>query len=240
MKRVKGTALVTGGAMRIGRALCLYLAEQGYQIALHYGQSRNAAKVTARAISRRNQSCTIFQCDLENESEVLSLINRVKKTFPDLNLLINNAAIFYPSKLSQCDVVSFNRHLTINCKAPYMLTAQFARLCKQGQVINILDTRITAMDIGHFEYTLSKKALADVTELSAVALAPKIRVNAIAPGIILPPVGQGNTYLEKLAKRLPLKRKGTLKHIQQAVQFFLDNTEVTGQVIFVDGGRHLI
>ena len=130
--------------------------------------------------------------------------------------------------------------MAVHVKAPYILTQEFARLCKAGSIINILDTHITENRTAHFDYLLSKKTLAAFTQQAAVSLAPKIRVNAIAPGLILPPVAEKADYLNRLAKKIPLKRKGNIENITHAVQFLAKNNYITGQVLFIDGGEHLI
>ena len=236
----KGTALITGGAQRIGKYISLHLASLGYSIALHYHQSHDEAKKTALEIMKKGGECKIFHCDLTLEKKTMSLIPNVLKLFPKLNLLINNSSIFYKSNLKSGAINDFNRHFAINLKAPYILTRQFAKLCRKGQIINILDTNISKNKITHLSYLLSKKSLGDLTKLAAVELAPDIRVNAIAPGLILPPLGEKNTYLSRLTKSVPLKKRGAPSYIMSAIQFLLENDYLTGQIIFEDGGEHLV
>lgn len=234
------TALITGSANRIGKALALALAECGYTIALHYNHSQQAAAKTAAEIKRKGGRCEIFSGNLGNEYEAKKLVPTVLEKLPRLSLLINNASIFQRSNLVPLDLKNFDEHFAVNLKAPYILTSVFAQNCKRGHIINILDTHIVQNKTAHFAYLLSKKALHDLTKMAAVALAPHIRVNAVAPGLILPPADQPADYLDRLAKQVPLKRKGTPTQITQCVKFLIENDYLTGQVLFNDGGEHLL
>ncbi len=233
-----GTALITGSAKRIGQEIALKLASIGYKIALHCNKSMNEAEVLANKISKIS-TCTIFSNDLSKEDELLSLISLVKKKFPDLNLLINNASVFQKTSILNTNIDVFNQNLNINFKAPFFLTRDFALKCKKGQIINMLDAKIVHNDISYASYTLSKKALADLTKISAKELAPNIRVNGIAPGYILAPEEQNSCYLKKRPKTILLQRKGEPEEIIKAIEFLIHNTFITGQFIFVDGGDHL-
>lgn len=232
--------MITGGSKRIGKAIALMLSELGFNIALHYNDSLETAELLARNIRKKGRGCETFAADLSNRDDALTLIETVRKRFPDLNLLINNASIFQESQLKRSDLAKLEEHWAINLKAPFILICEFARICKKGNIINILDTHIVQNKSSHLAYLLSKKSLADLTKLAAVSLAPKIRVNGIAPGIILPPANKSNEYLNRLAKGIPLKRKGELSHIAISVKFLLDNDYLTGQILFNDGGEHLI
>jgi pteridine reductase len=235
-----GTALVTGGAQRIGRAICLMLADRGFNIALHYNHSKKEADEVAAEIKSLGGKCKTFACDLGQQKQVLLLLEKVHAAFGDLSLLVNNASIFRPSKFQRNELALLDEHWMINFKAPFILSADFARLCKEGHIINILDTKVTKNKTTHIAYIISKKALFDLTKLCAVEFAPKIRVNAVAPGIILPPPGKDAGYLKKRAQDIPLKKAGDVGYITQSIQFLLDNDFLNGQVIFVDGGEHLI
>ena len=234
------TVLITGSANRIGKGIALKLAGLGYNIALHHNNSREAALKTAAEIKRKGGHCEIFAADLGDEQETKALIPAVTAKMPRLTLLINSASIFEPSRLISLDLDNWNRHFSINLKTPYILTSLFANICKKGHIINILDTNITKNKTSYFAYLLSKKSLHELTKLSAVALAPQIRVNAIAPGLILPPAGQKTNYLDRLAKQVPLKRKGEISNITHSVKFLIENDYLTGQVLFNDGGEHLL
>lgn len=233
-------ALVTGAGQRIGRAIALKLASLGYSIAAHYNQSQKEAEALVRDVRALKQKAEAFQCNLFDSDAVSSLIPNVRKKFPGLAIVVNNASVFEKSDFRSSSVKNLERYLAVHLKAPYILSQEFARLCKNGSVINILDTHIADNATGHFDYLLSKKALAELTRQSAVALAPNIRVNGIAPGLILPPAQEKAAYLNRLAQKIPLKRKGDIVDITQAVEFLSTNGYVTGQILFVDGGEHLI
>jgi len=233
-------ALITGGAKRIGRELALELASMSYDIALHFASSSSEAGETASRIREHGVRCVTFACDLAVEKEMLSLIPRVVDEFPELEILVNNASVFQKGTILESEPIFFDSHLSINLKAPFFLSRDFARFCSRGQIINLLDSRIAKNDFGYAAYTLSKKALADLTRISAREFAPLIRVNAIAPGIILPPEGKTEDYLEKLAEKIPMKRKGDLKSLRETLLFLLNNEFVTGQIIYVDGGDNLV
>ena len=239
-KQITKTALVTGAAKRIGEAIALMLAGLGYKIALHYNHSQREAQVTADKIKKLGTQCELFCCDLSNEEQTISLISRVYKKFPDLNLLVNSASIFEKSKFDVKDIKLFNDHFAINLKAPFILSCEFYRLCKSGQIINLLDTNIVKNKTVHVAYLLTKKSLADMTKLAAIEFAPHIRVNGIAPGLILPPNGQTSEYLDRMAKDIPLKRRGDESYIARSVKFLLENDFLTGQFLFNDGGEHLV
>ena len=157
-----------------------------------------------------------------------------------MSVLVNNASIFETSTVAGFSGSSFDRHMNINLKAPMILTREFAAACRRGHVINILDTHITSNKTDHATYLLSKKGLAELTKMAAVEFSPRVRVNAVAPGLILPPAGKSTKHLERLAKDVPLKRKGSLGNITRTVEFLINNDYVNGQIIFNDGGEHLL
>ena len=237
---MRETALITGGAKRIGKEIALLLSILGYNIALHYNNSKKDAEETARQIYSNNAACEIFKANLESEKDVSGLIKKVKRVFPHVSILVNSASVFEKSSLLETDAQFFNKHFNINLKAPFLLSCEFVRTFKKGNIINILDTNVVKNKTAFSAYLLSKKSLSEFTALSAVEFAPNIRVNAIAPGFILPPKSKGNSYLQKRALNIPLKRRGFPSHIALTVQFLLENDYVTGQTIFVDGGEHLL
>ena len=233
------SVLVTGGAKRIGKAIALHLAKNGYDIALHYNTSEKEAKILTLEIKNIGQKCILFQHDFLKVTNGVNLIKKVKKKFPELSLLINNASVFNSGTFLKTDYKTLDKHFNINFKVPFFLSLDFAKLCKKGQIINMLDTNIIKRQSKYFAYTLSKKMLYEFTKMAAVELAPNIRVNAIAPGPILPPPRKDEEYLRLAGELVPLKRKGDIKNILQTLAFFLVNDYVTGQCIFVDGGKNL-
>ncbi len=235
----KKAALITGSAKRIGRAIAIHLAESGFDIALHYNTSKADAKKVLKEIKDKGQNCVLFQCDISNTNNVLTLIDKVKQSFPHLSLLINNASIFEKRSFLESNLDFFENHLNTNFKAPFFLSQSFAKSCKKGHIINLLDTNITRDRTKYFVYNLTKKMLSEFTKMAAAELAPDIRVNAIAPGPILPPLNKEKEYLERDMLSVPLKRWGSESEILQSIDFLLKNKYLTGQCIFVDGGDHL-
>ncbi len=234
------TVLITGAAKRIGRALAVHLASMGYHIAAHYHSSHNDAESLVSEIHSLGRKCTLFKADLSVPADVEHLIESVIDQCDGLELLINNASIFEKFSIKDTDYSILERNFMINCFAPILLTRNFAKNVDKGQIINILDTKIIGNASGYCAYTLSKKTLAEFTRMAALEFAPSIRVNAIAPGIILPPPDKGEQYLDPLIEKVPLKEKGSLNDICKTADFLIQNTYLTGQTIFVDGGKHLI
>jgi len=232
--------LVTGAAKRIGKAICLSLSSFGFTIALHYNRSSQAAKKLSDQIRNSGGQCQLFRCDLSDEKQTHQLIANVRKTFPDLNVLINNASVFEPSTIKNSTGELLREHFAVNFNAPFILTSQFAKKCKKGNIINILDTHIAQNTTQHSTYLLSKKALYALTQMSAVEFAPNIRVNAISPGLTLSPAQKSSDYLDRLSKKIPLQKKGNVGQITHTIAFLLNAPYITGQNIFVDGGESLI
>ena len=202
-----------------------------------------AARQTAGRIRENGGVCETFSCDLRDERAVSNLTGRVLQKFSRLDVLVNNASIFEPSSLKTDERDAMKRHFAVNFYAPYLLMRSFARRAKEGNIVNILDAHVVRDRAAHAAYLLSKKALGELTVMAAVEFAPAIRVNAVAPGLILPPArpaGWRTGPLERLAQDVPLKRKGAAANVTDAVLFLLANDYVTGQVIYVDGGKHLI
>jgi len=238
--KTKGTALVTGAAKRIGREVALHLARAGYGIALHYHHSKAEAMSTAQAIYKTGVRCELFCCDLSDEGQTLKLMPQVFNAFPNLNLLINSASIFIPNQFGAKDLTLFKTHWDINFKAPYILSSEFARLVKSGQVINFVDTNVVKYKTKYADYLMTKKALLEFTKMAAVQWGPCIRVNGVSPGMILAPVNNQPDDRIKRARQIPLQRTGNPRNILQSVEFLLENDYLTGQIIANDGGESLV
>ncbi|MCK4795764.1 MAG: SDR family NAD(P)-dependent oxidoreductase, partial [Spirochaetes bacterium] len=204
---MQDTALITGGAKRIGKNIAIKLATLGYNIALHYNSSYENAKKVKLDIENQGVICELFKCDLSNENDTLLLIQTVTKKFANLNLLVNNASIFNKAALLDTEIDLFNNTFNINFKAPYILSRDFAKLVDKGHIINIIDTKVSGNSFLYSAYNLSKKSLANFTLMAANELGPNIRVNGISPGLILAPEDKTEKYLNNMAINIPLKKK---------------------------------
>lgn len=219
--------MVTGGAVRIGRAITEALQAAGVEVVVHYCNS----KVEAEALSPYT-----IQANLESPDECAQLVQRAG----ELDILINNASIFTKESLSASTPEKVRREFQINLFAPMELVRAFAAHAVKGAVINLLDRRIRCHDTTCAPYSLAKKGLGELTKLAALEYAPGIRVNAVAPGPVLPPPGSSAGSARELAGKIPLEELPTPQQIAAAALFLLQTDSVTGQVIYVDGGQHLL
>lgn len=232
-------ALVTGGAKRIGRAVALALARYGADVVTHYNRSEKEAHETANDIQAMGRKAWCVQTDLSKENAVMRLIPEAVSVAGQLDILVNSAADFPESTLQTVTFSGIADEMRLNAYTPLALARAFAEQEQPGHIINFLDTRIVDYDKEHVAYHLSKRAMFALTRQMAAEFAPDIQVNAVAPGLVLPPPGKDDRYLEALHHTNPLQRHGTLEDITRTVLFFLANSFVTGQVIYVDGGRHM-
>jgi NAD(P)-dependent dehydrogenase (short-subunit alcohol dehydrogenase family) len=237
VKKYQGTVLITGCAKRLGKSLALFLAQKDYKIAIHYNTSEEDALNLQAQIGKAGK---IYPADLNYPDQAAELIEKVFTDFPDLKLLINNASYFKKKALAETDIELLKETFNVNFFSPYLLIKQFALTCKQGNIINILDTKINSNQSLYSAYTLSKQALYHLTLQAALEFAPEIRVNAIAPGSILAPDDkQDFDYLKNLVNKTPLKKTGSKADIAHCVDYILANDYITGQVFNLDGGYHL-
>lgn len=240
------TALITGGAKRLGRETALTLAGRGMNIVLHYHTSGAAAAELAQRISSIGVKVYTVPGDLADPSRTDELMNRAIKAAGKIDVLINNAAIYRADQFSDLLPENLETSLRVNALSPLLLSRVFAAHfaaramgAMGGSIINLLDCRIRDYDRGHVSYSLSKKLLLYLTEMMAVEFAPYIRVNGVAPGIILPEPGKGSEHIERLKLSNPLEKWGSVDDVTRTVLFLLESDFITGQVIFVDGGRFL-
>ena len=234
------TAVVTGAARRIGRAISTALGEAGANVVIHDHQSlRGECENLCDEMDRLGVKTWIVTADFEDPADSASVIGRAQKAAGNIDILVNSAAVFQGDTLRDADFKNLMHHMQVNAWAPLILSREFARVAPRGKIINLLDTRISGYDWKHVSYILSKHALHILTKMTALEFAPGITVNAVAPGLILPPPGKDMRYLEELAATVPLKRHGGPPDIVDAVLFLLSSEFITGQVIYVDGGRHL-
>ncbi len=238
---MKQTALITGASKRIGKALTEHLAEKGWNVAIHYNTSEKSALDLVGSLSTKypHQIFAAFKANLEEVLEVSQLVPSVVSSFGNIDLLVNNASVFDASYLKETTVELFDSQINVNFKAPFILVRDFSNLCKSGNIINFVDTRITSNKSNFAAYSLSKKALWELTKMAALEFAPNIRVNAIAPGVTLPPEEKDENYLQKLATGIPMKKPGGLEPIIKSFDYILNNNHLTGQLLFADGGENL-
>lgn len=235
------SALITGASKRIGKAIAIHLAESGWNIAVHYNSSEEHARQLVNNLSLKfpKQDFGVFKANLSDINEVTKLVPNVFLAFGNIDLLINNASVFDKSYVKATSPELFDNQINVNLKAPFFLIRDFANLCGKGNIINFVDTRVTSNKSNFSAYSLSKKGLWDLTKMAALEFGPDIRVNAIAPGVTLPPEDEDENYLEKLAQNIPMKKPGGLAPIIQSVDYILDNYHLTGQLLFADGGENL-
>ncbi len=234
-------ALVTGGAHRLGRAFALSLAGQGYAILLHYHTAQEKAEETAEEIKSFGGPVHLAQADLVQAAGLASLFS-ILDTLPyTLRVLVNSAAIMPHKDVRSTSAADWDAVLDLNLRAPFLLAQRAAeRMTSGGLIVNITDVGAHKPWTGYPAYVVSKSALETLTRLMAKAYAPRIRVNAIAPGLVLPSEHVTPEEWQKLVKRLPLKRPAAPEDVASALEFLLKNESVTGQSIVVDGGYSLV
>jgi NAD(P)-dependent dehydrogenase (short-subunit alcohol dehydrogenase family) len=233
------TALVTGAGARIGRAIALALADAGMNVLVHYRRSEGEAADVCRLAEQRGVRAWPIAGDFDEPQASARLIDRAVAFAGSLDVLVNNAAVFPRDEVRSLTVELLMATIRVNAWAPFALGRAFAERVGRGQIVNLLDTRIVGVDRSHASYILSKQLLSVMTRMMALDFAPGLAVNAVAPGLILPPPGETLAYLEKRAATVPLERHGTPEQVARAVLFLAQSEFITGQVIFVDGGRHL-
>jgi len=231
--------LVTGASRRIGRQIALSLAGEGADIVIHYRNSAEEAVSLCDELRERGVAAWALHADFAMADAAGTLVARAKGVAGKLDAVINNASSFAKNTVANITGKEFFDAMQVNAWAAFELGREFKRLVGAGAIINVLDARITGHDPRHAGYILSKHALLIMTRICALEYAPGIRVNAVAPGLILPPSGKGQDYLDVRAGSVPLKRHGDPGDVAEAIIFLLKSPFITGQVIFVDGGQHL-
>lgn len=235
-------ALVTGGAVRIGRAICLALAERGHGVAVHYNASRAEADALVAEIAGKGGRAVAVQGDLRDIAACQALLPLAQQALGPIDILVNNASLFEYDSLHSATPESWAMHMDANLRAPFFLAQAFAAAlpddCK-GDIINIIDQRVWRLTPHFATYTLSKSALWTLTQTLAMALAPRIRVNAIGPGPVLPSTRQSAEQFARQWASTPLQRGAAPEEIAAGLLFLLDAPAMTGQMIALDGGQHL-
>jgi pteridine reductase len=236
------TILITGAARRLGRVFALACARAGADVIIHHGHSDLEAETLRSEINELGHKAWVFQADLGDSSQAEGLIPLINRSTP-IHFLINSAAIFESHTVDSTTLQVWEKHVAINLTAPFLLSQAFARQAPAAdgaRIVNLLDWRALRPGADHFPYTISKSALAAMTKSLAVALAPRITVNGLALGAILPPADSDAASLD-IVKNIPLKRWARLDEVEQALLFLLTcPTYITGEIMHVDGGRHLV
>lgn len=242
MAHERGTALVTGGAVRIGRAICLRLAREGYAIAIHCNRSRDAGNALAEAIRATGARAAVVTADLADPDAVAGLLPQAERALGPVTCLVNNASSFLIDDVRSLDVAVWNRQFSVNVRAPSVLAGALANALPEGRtgnVVNILDQRVWKLTPQYYSYTLTKAAMLAATKTMAQALAPRIRANAVGPGPTLPSAHDGPEGLAQEAAGTPLGHSVDPDEIAAAVAYLVTARSVTGQMIAVDAGQHL-
>lgn len=234
-------ALVTGGAVRIGRAITEALAEAGYRIIIHYNSSAGPAEELRDAIIAKGGEAKIIGADLSRSEEVRRLAEEAVAAFGGIDVLVNSASVFHPEKLEDTDEALWEQTMGVNLRAPFFLIRHLAVTLRErrGVVINMADLAGLQPWASYAAHSISKAGVVQLTEVAARSLAPEVRVNAIAPGAVLPPDDMSEDEIERLARSAPLQRNGSPQDVVRAVLYLLEADFVTGETLVVDGGKLL-
>ncbi len=233
--------IVTGGATRIGAAIAKKLSGKEVEILIHYNKSKSNAENLKKELQKKGSKVFLIRGDLSKEKDVNKIIKFAKSKLKFFDCLINNASLFENDKIENFTTDSWGKHLRTNLRTPALLSKMFARNIKgkNNNIINIIDQRVFKLTPYFFSYTISKTGLYTLTKTSAMSLAPNIRVNGIAPGPTLKNKRQSEKHFKKQYMATPLKRKVDVEQICSAVDFFIKNRSITGQVISIDSGQSL-
>ncbi|MEC7965921.1 SDR family oxidoreductase [Thalassovita sp.] len=234
--------LVTGAAKRLGRAIAADLAGAGWRVVIHYNGSKVAAGRLKNDIEAAGGRAEIVQADLSIPDEASKLIERAENLCGPIGVLVNNASVFEWDDLPSATSETFEQHMGVHVKSPLLLCQHFAdRLPEQagGTIVNVIDSRVLSPSPRHLTYTLSKSGLWNLTQILAEEFAPRIRVNAIGPGPILPEAGRTEEHFRDRCSQLPLQRPASLSEVCETIRFLLSQKAITGQMIALDGGEHL-
>jgi NAD(P)-dependent dehydrogenase (short-subunit alcohol dehydrogenase family) len=237
------TVLITGAAKRLGRAIALDLAKHGWDIALHFNASQVEAADTAERVRMAGRRVALLKADLDNERDTSVLIGRAVAELGHLSALVNSASIFESDDWASVSRASWDRHMAINLRAPFVLSQEFARQLPksaQGAIVNIIDQRVLKPTPQFLSYSASKAALYWLNTTLAQALAPRIRVNAVAPGPTMINARQSEAHFRRQREATVLGTGAEPQDVCDAVRYLLTAPAVTGQMIAVDGGQHLI
>ena len=240
--RIPRTALVTGGAKRLGRAIVETLANSGFAVAIHYNRSATEAEALAAAIRDGGGRAIALPADLAEEAEVATLVERTEAALGPIGVLVNNASVFERDEWQDATRESWDRHMEPNLRAPFLLTQQMASALPpeaHGVVVNMIDQRVWSLTPHFVSYTVTKSALWTLTRTLALALAPRIRVVGIGPGPAVPSPRQTQADFDRQCSSVPLQHGTSPEEIAEAVIAILSLPSLTGQMLALDGGQHL-
>ncbi len=230
-------ALVTGAAHRLGREFALALADMGHDIALHYHSSLESAESTAGELRERGAEVDLLPCDLSRHADLPGLVERARARFPHLSVLVNSASRYAAGNLASTRPETVFDQFAVNLVAPMELMRAFAADSESGCIINIIDNKVAYAQYDYAAYLLSKKSLAEATRMAALEYAPRVRVNGISPGVVMPMSSRTEDYLRWRLDGIPLKRQGEPANLCRALRYLVENDFVTGQILTVDGGE---
>ncbi|UCD30073.1 MAG: SDR family oxidoreductase [Planctomycetota bacterium] len=243
MESIAKAALITGAAKRVGRAIALELADAGFDIAVHFKTSADAARQLCQEIEKRGRRATLVSCELADLEMANNIVSDTIEAFGRIDVLVNNASIFKKTPVDQVDLAQWDRMIRVNMIAPLILARTAARYMQKtggGSIINLTDIYADFPAPNHDIYCATKAALVSITKSLALELAPNITVNAVAPGIALFPEHYDDKLRAQLVSKVPLKREGSPPEIAALVRFLVtEGKYITGQTIPIDGGRSI-
>ncbi len=233
--------IITGGATRIGAEIAKKLSGPNKEIVIQYNKSKYKAEELKKKLSLMGTRTYLIRADLSKDKDIKKIIKFAKSKLKNFDCLVNNASLFENDKLENFTSFSWEKHISINLKAPAILSREFAKNVKgkDNNIINIIDQRVFKLTPFFFSYTLSKTGLYTLTKTSAMSLAPHIRVNGIAPGPTIKNKRQSNKHFKNQYLATPLKRQVSVNEVCNAVDFFIKNSSITGQVLAIDSGQNL-
>ena len=233
--------IITGAATRIGAAIAEKLSGHNVEIAIHFNKSKSKAEILKKKLQKLGTKVHLVKADLSKEKDIYKLVKTLKSKMRYFDCLVNNASMFENDKLENFNSKSWEKHISTNLKAPALLSKEFSKNTrgKKNNIINIIDQRIFKLTPYFFSYTISKTGLYTLTKTSAMSLAPNIRVNGIAPGPTIKNKRQSDTHFKKQYFATPLKKQVNVNEICNAVDFFIKNASITGQVLAIDSGQSL-
>lgn len=240
-RRPRRRALVTGGGVRVGRAIALALGKAGYDVAVHYRSSETAAGEVVSRLQEMGRKARALQADLADPDQLSALFRELRSEWDRIDLLVNNAAAFPPGRPEEVSVEEWDRLFALNLRAPFLCARQARRLMRAGAaIVNVADVAAFEAWPGYLPYAATQAGLVSVTRSLALAWAPEIRVNAVAPGAVLLPEGATSQERRSAAERSALGRVGRAEDVARAVLYLAEADYVTGEVLRVDGGAHLM